>query len=1102
MFFVANPAAVLNTLKERMVQLEVAREQVSDRRALARLRAENRQMIEAVQSVLDNTCILTPEALQDILAGLPHPADPFTELESLLPLSLQISDVRSGDPPINQSSEFLLGEMQGLAIGGIPQSTMVVTSPEQPFPVKSEDLESSMDVTEGNNTQVMESPSHSVTAGVDTPQLLNTTQVMQSPGQDGVSTPVVNVKCENVNDLMYANLTFFSESYMSKEDIMGLYGVESLTRNVKAEPANIPVGNLIGLEVESPVIKQENSPEAADDVEAAAPSQLIKDIIDCGGDSASDTTAPSLENISPEVSDAESSPEDYIELSATGCWAEHMEEEKPVWSDADNVKGSDTKGDNAHAKNEKVLPPPGDIALSQNEVPPPPSDNGQAQNEGTPPSGETARNQVENPTQPQSQKRAQAEGEGAPAPKRVNPTCPLCAKAMRHGKKQHYSAHLPLFCYPEICCFSCGRQFKDSHQFRKHMSQPQHKKRMSETGQQDYYVHHMMQVLQYLAQCLCGTKDILVLYEYLQQAWANGELHFDAAFLSNSVSDTMSMFYAHFGMFFKLDVAQAENIPYDSLGSPLVLLHPEILMALMKMLSSKDRISFYRSFSSPEGPPAHLRGIHRRDFSGDDARQEASGDHTESEITQGAAPSEDKNENAMDTAEKEILVCQPEDIESPENSDDYMSCDERETEKRNKFVGTGARPKESHHAPKPLPQNQAGVNTDDNTPPTTGGASAPKLPPPSVSHAPQKRPKELKEPPKHRGGPHLPYTTEMRYSRQTVIHEAHTHFDRVCSKSEVRRPRLDGITTPAFEEFRGVTVREIGGPKLGGLCHIDMITREKTQLFRCEHNDVQQGVAPHPRSVAEIVKLDAVFMEEDRNQLVESTRRLIERSRQRTNTCNEISIFGEMGIDYAYADTMEARRGQCDLLRGLLQLHKELGTNLVIHFHVRESFNKNVHALASRPKWQGPLPEVEGVPNLTYRSAEEDLRTIVKACFTPEERARLRVYRHCFTGTFELAEDWLRVCSNSYFGLSPKSMWDYRCQLAFVNLPLDRILCETDSPLLALCAPNGKIIVPKEKMTPFHVRWLYIHLAWLRGLDFQVVCDALAENYRRLYDLN
>ena len=80
-------------------------------------------------------------------------------------------------------------------------------------------------------------------------------------------------------------------------------------------------------------------------------------------------------------------------------------------------------------------------------------------------------------------------------------------------------------------------------------------------------------------------------------------------------------------------------------------------------------------------------------------------------------------------------------------------------------------------------------------------------------------------------------------------------------------------------------------------------------------------------------------------------------------------------------------------------------------------------------------------------------------------------------------------------------MWDYRCQITFVNLPLERLLCETDAPLLAIHAPNRTVIVPKEKMTPFHVKYVYHHLAWLRRMEYHKVCDALADNYRRLYEL-
>ena len=191
------------------------------------------------------------------------------------------------------------------------------------------------------------------------------------------------------------------------------------------------------------------------------------------------------------------------------------------------------------------------------------------------------------------------------------------------------------------------------------------------------------------------------------------------------------------------------------------------------------------------------------------------------------------------------------------------------------------------------------------------------------------------------------------------------------------------------------------------------------------------------------------------------------------------------------------------MLRALFQAYKETGSVQVMHLHVRDSFNKaNPLAPAQRPKWNGPLPPVDGVEGLSFTSAEEDLITVFLSVFAVKaDQEKVKCYRHCFLGKLEKARRWLEICPNSYFGLAPKAMWDHRCEKAFINLPISQILCETDAPMLHIPYPNRSVYIPKEEMTPCHVRYVYIYLAWLRNMDFDRLCNILKANFRRLYNL-
>ena len=71
------------------------------------------------------------------------------------------------------------------------------------------------------------------------------------------------------------------------------------------------------------------------------------------------------------------------------------------------------------------------------------------------------------------------------------------------------------------------------------------------------------------------------------------------------------------------------------------------------------------------------------------------------------------------------------------------------------------------------------------------------------------------------------------------------------------------------------------------------------------------------------------------------------------------------------------------------------------------------------------------------------------------ELTSLRIHLHCFTGGEFTVESWLSVCPHVYFGISPLLLQDRYLQDTVGNIPLDRIVLESDAPYL-----------PKYKNTP------------------------------------
>jgi TatD DNase family protein len=105
----------------------------------------------------------------------------------------------------------------------------------------------------------------------------------------------------------------------------------------------------------------------------------------------------------------------------------------------------------------------------------------------------------------------------------------------------------------------------------------------------------------------------------------------------------------------------------------------------------------------------------------------------------------------------------------------------------------------------------------------------------------------------------------------------------------------------------------------------------------------------------------------------------------------------------------------------------------------------------------------------------------------------LRILMHCYTSGMELAQRALAI--GAYFSFSGimtfKNADDVRAIAQ--DVPLDRVIVETDCPYLAPVPHRGR------RCEPMHVREVQSAFAALRGLD-EAECSALlADNFFRLF---
>ncbi len=164
-----------------------------------------------------------------------------------------------------------------------------------------------------------------------------------------------------------------------------------------------------------------------------------------------------------------------------------------------------------------------------------------------------------------------------------------------------------------------------------------------------------------------------------------------------------------------------------------------------------------------------------------------------------------------------------------------------------------------------------------------------------------------------------------------------------------------------------------------------------------------------------------------------------------------VKAIGEIGLDYHYEEV--PREVQQSAFRLQLQLARELGLPVVVH--EREAHEDALAILAD-------FPELTGV-------------------------------FHCYSGSAEMARELVR--RGWYIGFTGVVTFKNarKAVQTAMELPLERILIETDCPYMSPEPFRGR------RNEPGRVGLVAEKIAALRGLDLQTVARATAENACRLF---
>lgn len=180
---------------------------------------------------------------------------------------------------------------------------------------------------------------------------------------------------------------------------------------------------------------------------------------------------------------------------------------------------------------------------------------------------------------------------------------------------------------------------------------------------------------------------------------------------------------------------------------------------------------------------------------------------------------------------------------------------------------------------------------------------------------------------------------------------------------------------------------------------------------------------------------------------------------------NLVLAIGECGLEYFNISDEPVRERQCELFNKHIQLAIKLDKPLMIHCRSSEE-DKN--------------------------DAYEDLYEILSS-YPEIVDGRIRFNLHFFAGDWVIAQKFLKL--GAYLSFPGVITFSHQFDEIIKQVPLDRLLSETDAPFVAPVPHRGK------RNQPAFVQYVAEHLAGLRGEERELVLSTLVSNARRFFNL-
>ncbi|MBN1325421.1 TatD family hydrolase [Candidatus Falkowbacteria bacterium] len=248
-------------------------------------------------------------------------------------------------------------------------------------------------------------------------------------------------------------------------------------------------------------------------------------------------------------------------------------------------------------------------------------------------------------------------------------------------------------------------------------------------------------------------------------------------------------------------------------------------------------------------------------------------------------------------------------------------------------------------------------------------------------------------------------------------------------------------------------------------------TSQKAIEIAEKFNGVWAVIGCHPEHLVEDIEEKVIFEGEEK--ILKMKKEIFDYNKYLAlaKSSPKVIGIGETGLDFFYLkpkkrDVEKAKELEINVFKQFIQLAKEVNLPLVLHCRGEEEKNYEAYDLMLDivGKWQKANGKLTGVI-------------------------------HCFGGNLEQAKKFIDL--GFYIGFTGIVTFKNAKELQNIakEIPLDKILIETDSPYLAPVPFRGKINEPQ------YVRFVAEKIAELKNINYEAVEEQTFKNAKALFQI-